>query len=248
MSELIDELKLNNQRIFDAGHSQGLTDVIERQEAFLTNKPQTYYDIFWNVFQQNGNRTDYTNIFAGVGWTAEIFKPAHDIKPITATAMFKDSTMEIDLAKHLKSLGISLDFSNCTRLGSCFQNSKVTKIGVIDASNVVGANASDIFTGSDKLVTIELLVLNSNAATGGSFGGCTALQNLTIGGAIGLNFSVKDCVNLTKNSISSIVEHLSDSATSRTVTFSQTAVDNAFTPEEWAALEATKPKWNIALV
>lgn len=235
---------------YDLGRVQG-------EEAGFNEGKFAEQKAFWDSYQQNGTRTDYSSCFSGAGWTIETFRPTHNINPTQATMMFKDSAMEIDLVEHLKALGIKLDFSNCTRLTNCFQNSNFTKIGIIDASNVAGSNANDIFTGSSKLVTIELLILSSNAATSGTFGGCTALQNLTVGGTIGINFSVKDCVNLSKDSIVSIIEHLSDTATSRTVTLSKTAVNNAFGididnestyTEEWNTLRSSKSKWTFNYV
>lgn len=41
------------------------------------------YDAFWDVFQKNGNRTDYAYAFAMASWTADNYKPKY---PITATA------------------------------------------------------------------------------------------------------------------------------------------------------------------
>lgn len=249
-----------NDKLSLDGMATGVSEVFgvgnSRAEERYEEGKVAEHNEFWNYYQQNGTRTDYTSSFSDAGWTAEIFKPVHNIKPTIATAMFKDSAMEIDLAKHLETLGISLNFSNCTNLANCFKNSKFTKIGTVDASNAIGTNANDIFTGSSNLVTIELLVLSSGSATGGSFGGCTALRNLTIGGTIGWNFSVKECIYLTKDSITSIVEHLLDGATSRTVTFSKTAVNNAFGidvddastyPEgsEYYNLRYSKSKWTF---
>ncbi|MBE6739702.1 MAG: hypothetical protein E7565_05230, partial [Ruminococcaceae bacterium] len=45
--------------VFEAGKSQGGGD--------------SYYDTFWDNYQQNGNRTNYENAFAGYGWNAETF-------------------------------------------------------------------------------------------------------------------------------------------------------------------------------
>ncbi len=39
-------------------------------------------DAFWDVFQQNGNRTSYIAVFAGQGWTDETYNPKY---PIVAT-------------------------------------------------------------------------------------------------------------------------------------------------------------------
>lgn len=63
---------------------------------------------------------------------------------------------------------------------------------------------------------------------------------------------------LSKNSILSLISCLSDEATDKTLTLSQTAVNTAFetsegaadgsTSEEWTALVESKPNWTISLV
>jgi hypothetical protein len=52
---------------------------------------------------------------------------------------------------------------------------------------------------------------------------------------------------LSKASITSIINCLSSTTSGLSITLSKTAVDNAFTAEEWAALENTKHNWTIAL-
>jgi hypothetical protein len=67
--------------------------------------------------------------------------------------------------------------------------------------------------------------------------------------------------SLSKESITSIINALSDSTSGFSVTFSKQAVDNAFgyviddyewfdgtNSAEWKALVATKPNWTINLV
>ena len=71
-------------------------------------------------------------------------------------------------------------------------------------------------------------------------------------------FDVQWSTELSKESIISIINALSDTTTALTVTLSKTAVNNAFetakgnadgsTSEEWAALIATKQNWTISLV
>lgn len=40
---------------------------------------QAEYDRFWDIFQENGNRTWYWGAFAGPGWTDETLKPKYTI-------------------------------------------------------------------------------------------------------------------------------------------------------------------------
>ena len=91
------------------------------------------------------------------------------------------------------------------------------------------------------------------------FTNCFQLQNLTIEGIIGQNgFNVQWSTKLSKASITSIINALSETTSGLTVTLSKTAVNNAFetsagaadgsTSEEWTTLEGTKTNWTISLV
>ena len=59
--------------------------------------------------------------------------------------------------------------------------------------------------------------------------------------------SFESCKKLTKASITSVINGLSDTVTGKTATFSQVAKEAAFAAEEWAELIGTKPNWTIAL-
>ena len=78
--------------------------------------------------------------------------------------------------------------------------------------------------------------------------GCIELRNITFSGTIGKDIDFQKSTKLTKASIESIINALSSTASGVTVTFSQIAVNNAFSTDEWNALIATKPNWTISLV
>lgn len=59
--------------------------------------------------------------------------------------------------------------------------------------------------------------------------------------------SFESCKKLSKSSITSVINGLSDTVTGKTATFSKTAKESAFAAEEWAELIGTKPNWTIAL-
>ena len=60
--------------------------------------------------------------------------------------------------------------------------------------------------------------------------------------------SFESCKKLSKSSITSVINALSDTEVGKTATFSQVAKESAFTAEEWATLIGTKPNWTISLV
>ncbi|MBE6965534.1 MAG: hypothetical protein E7441_05815 [Ruminococcaceae bacterium] len=64
-----------------------------------------------------------------------------------------------------------------------------------------------------------------------------------------INHSISfEWLTLSKESITSIVNALSDSATGQTITFKKSAKEAAFTDTEWTELIATKPNWTLALL
>jgi hypothetical protein len=90
------------------------------------------------------------------------------------------------------------------------------------------------------------------------FYNCTDLTNLTMTGTIKANgMDLHYSTKLSKASIISVINALSDTTNALKVQLSKTAVNNAFetssgvadgsTSEEWTTLIATKANWTIAL-
>ena len=129
-----------------------------------------------------------------------------------------------------------------------FSSSAVTDTVV--PITISGNNAS-VFYGA-SLVTVNKLILGSGITQMSDwFDQCTKLKNIEIEGDIPVSIKFAQSTKLTARSITSIVEHLSDTATGKSVTFSQTAVNNADWSEteyeSWDALVATRPNWTFAL-
>ncbi len=94
---------------------------------------------FWDIYQNNGSRTDYQAAFSGVGWNNQNIKPKYNIIPVIATQLFCLAKFEGDLVEALNKCNVSLSFKNCKYLNQAFQGTKVTRVGVIDtrAASVV---------------------------------------------------------------------------------------------------------------
>jgi hypothetical protein len=213
---------------------------------------KSWYDEFWDLHQENGTRKNYDCLFAS--WNHNTFYPKYDIKPTSAYMMFRTynavdfSNFEADIVKRLNECDVALDTSECTNFQYMCVNSFITHIGVIDTRS-----ASTLYQpfSCNRLHTIDKLILQGNGSQTfhDAFHGATALENIVIEGVIGNNgFDVKSSTKLSKASIESIIAALSTTTSGLTVTLSKTAVDNAFTTEEWAALKATRPNWEILLV
>jgi hypothetical protein len=203
---------------------------------------KSYYDMFWDAYQQNGNRRDYQyGAFGGIGWNDNTYKPKY---PVIATQPYNMFTgCKITEIK-------DVDFSGATNLNGVFYVcSSLLRVGVIDASLVT--YATNCFNYCSKLTTIEkLIVSNKFVFEDSTFKNCTALESIVFEGEIASNINFQWSTLLTTDSIKSIITHLSDNASGKALTLSKTAVDNAFTTEEWETyLTKNKPSgWTITLV
>ena len=127
-----------------------------------------------------------------------------------------------------------------------FANSGVTNTEV--AITISGSHAG-VFS-SAAVKTIPYLDVSGVTGTMADwFTSCSNLAHITFVGTISVNVNFKDCP-LTAKSLVSIVEHLSDTASGKTLTVKTSAVNNAdwSTTDyaSWDALIATKPNWSFS--
>lgn len=199
-------------------------------EGFADGK-QAEYDAFWDAFQNYGNPKNYGYVFAYDAFTDETYNPKYPINCTYAVAMSGQYV---------------------------FTYSKITntKVPVICGANRAMSSA---FANS-KIETIPKFVVLETNTFGNTFQKCEALKNITIEGVVANNISFADSSLLSRESIVSVIDHLSDTASGKTVTLSKTAVDKACAEAElsdlinstnsawWAWLIGTKPNWTISLV
>lgn len=113
---------------------------------------------------------------------------------------------------------------------------------------------SAVFYNATSLVTIRDLDMRGATGTGADWvTGCTKLANVKMVGTIPININFKDCP-LTAESLVSLVEALSPSASSKTLTVKSSAVSSADWSKtayaSWEDLVAKKKPsgWSISLV
>jgi hypothetical protein len=223
--------------------AEKLTTVAENMEKVYEAGRQAEYDAFWDTFQQNGKKTAYAVSF-GSGWTDEIFKPKYDIVPTDSYMMFRSTNIT-----DLRNLPVKLDFSKSINMQYMFQWANTKYIGVIDTRNA-SRQLHQMFAYS-RFISIDKLIIaedSSHSSLSDMFTEATQLMDLTIEGCIWVNFNIRWSTRLTRDSITSVVNALSGTTSGLTVTFSKTAVNTAFTTNEWDALVATKPNWSFSLV
>ena len=216
-------------------------------EAGKAEGAKSEYDRFWDVYQENGNMTYYAYAFAGVGWTQSVFKPKYNIGPVTPTSMFSSSRI-VDIRP--QTIGVDVDFSKCTSFYYLCSNSTIKYIGVVDCSSAQPASLSYIFSSAKELVSVEKVIMPEMDSAGfadKSFENAVKLEHIRIEGVIHRSTSLRWSPLLSKASMESMINALSDTAEGQTITFSQAAKQAVFTDAEWAALIGTKPNWTFSL-
>ena len=227
--------------------AEKLTQIAENEQAVFEAGKKSEYDTFWDVYQENGNMTYYAYAFAGVGWTQSVFKPKYNIEPVTPTSMFSSSRI-VDIRP--QTIGVDVDFSKCTSFYYLCSNSTIKYIGVVDCSSAQSASLSYIFSSAKELVSVEKVIMPEMDSAGfadKSFENAVKLEHIRIEGVIHRSTSLRWSPLLSKASMESMINALSDTAEGQTITFSQAAKNNAFTDSEWAALIGTKPNWTFSL-
>lgn len=234
---------------------KGMSEAVE--PVFEAGK-KSEYDAFWDEFQNYGNRRKYNNAFGGEFWNNITFNPKYNIivgsDTYDADNLF--STAKIDnMEKVFNDNKIILDTSNAVRLHGVFDGIQTIAIPIIDFKNCESSLKTFYNTTLLKLTVINI---KKSCTFDRTFNYNLKLKDLYITGEIGNSITFTGCYSLTKDSIQNIVNALSTSASGLTVTFTQTAVNNAFetssgeadgsTSAEWATLIATKSNWTISLV
>ena len=245
IAEKLTTIAENQPRVFDAGKQAGR---------------DAEWNDFWDEFQSKGTKGSYVQTFCGSVWTIKNFKPKYDLRPIASGyCMFNQCWSEslANLEEVLGNLGIKLDISKCTYLTSMFSKSYITHLPKLELLSTDAT--TNMFQDCKKLVSIREFVLKDTGTNefSNTFSGCTALTDIVVSGVIGNNISFKDSP-LSKVSTTSVVTHLSNSTSGKTLTLKATAVNTAFetstgandgsTSAEWQALIATKSNWTISLV
>ena len=229
----------------------------EELQAKYDEGVQAEYDRFWNAVQHNGTPCNYNNAFSGVVWNKDSFKPKYKITPSTHTQsareMFQYFNFGEMVVENMAELTYDMmDMSECTnnsQVHAMFQNATFKRIE-IDLSGVSGA-LNNLFQCNNGGRIYNIRAKINASAFNNCFSNATMLETLileegsTIGGS---GFNVQWSTNLSKDSITSIVNALSSATSGLAVILSKTAVDTAFTAAEWSALAGKKLNWTINLV
>jgi hypothetical protein len=250
-------VKLNE----DADKLIDLNNQLEQALYGTDTGGKSYYDAFWDMFN---SKTRQSYLFDQ--WDSNLFYPKYDLRPTDGTSYMSGMKNEFDLVERLKECGVILDMSQCTDVRWAFSQCAANKYPVIDttsAPNLIGT-----FYYSTVLESIEKLILKNDGSQ--TFGGawseafreCRNLKDIVFEGVIGQSIDFQWSPKLTRASIESIITHLSDTASGKTLTLSKTAVNEAFAirdedgypitwgelTDEWETLVSSKSNWTINLI
>lgn len=258
IAEKILQLKRDFDEVYEAGKAEG-GDTTAAYEQGVADGKQAEYDAFWDAYQNNGNRTDYSAAFSGIGWNSKTLIPKYDVVPKVAAQIFARDSFGGDLAEHFERIGVRLDFSQATTIVEPFYMTGVTRVGVLDTRSTSSLNSLFSYSGN-KLKTVDCLILKDDGSQtfgNNSFINCTGLTNITVQGKIGRTVNMQ-WAPLSKASLTSVINALSTTTSGLSITLSKTAVNNAFatsegaadgsTSSEWLNLIATRSNWTISLV
>lgn len=214
--------------------ASGVNDVYEAGK-------KSEYDAFWDSFQDYGKRTNYDSAFAQYGWKKNILKPKYQIKPINAQRMFYGSkTLEGDVEGV-----IDIDFSNCTDFYQTFQNSYMSRLGIIDLRKAT--SNTNVFLQCYNLVTIDKIIVSENLPFWLNFRSDTKLKNVVVEGTIAIDFGAPDSP-LSITSLKSIITHLKDySGTTSEFTYTVTFKTSAFAELEAEGFTEEDKEWLISV-
>lgn len=122
----------------------------------------------------------------------------------------------------------------------------INEVGIIDTRAASSINS--IFNCANRLITVEKLILKEDGSQtlNSAFTKATQLKNIVIEGVIGNSINVSPCP-LSKDSIISIINALSSTASGQIATFQTSAKEAAFTESEWETLTNTKSNWEFTL-
>jgi len=229
----------NEQKVYDAGHNSGYNEGYESGYSTGEQRGQiageeNEYNRFWDAYQDNGERTDWSYAFAGTGWKPDIFKPKHNIKVKRAVSMFEGNTNIVKLADYLGDTEI--DWSEAGTVQYMFRGcTKLSRINVCG-----GGYFAYAFYSLSALYAIEKWIL-TEVGTQNFTEAFTYANNLNyineIVGTIRVNVDFHYCP-LVHDSLMNIINALYDYSTdtsgkTHTLTIGSTNI-NKLTEEELA--------------
>ena len=224
IAEKLTTIAENEQKVYDAGYDDGYN---EAEKADYEAGVQAATEKFWDIVQNNGERTTYEQAFSY--WNCEYIRPKYKVVPNNQSknmniffgnpSLKKVEKQYFDLSQGLYDWNNNMNyrtFYNCPNLE------------VIEDIGMLAGKYNGTFAYCKKLHTIEILRVEERS-TFTSFIQCNALKNITIEGTIANNgFDIHWSTLLTKQSLTSIKDALSTTTSGLTITLPKEAINREF--------------------
>lgn len=202
---------------YEAGYEEGFIDGNEEGEALgFDQGAMVMYDLWWDAFQNNGERVHYDYAFYRLKDTSAFF-PKYDMTPTTIAKMFQyfgNEADPLDIAERFENAGIKFDTSAATAMTAAFYWTG----GIKRIPEISTVKADSLYTfchNCSNLETIDKIILKNDGSQSldVAFGNCPKLKNITFEGVIGYNtVSFSSSPLLTHDSLMSIINALKDNS------------------------------------
>lgn len=220
--------------------AEKLTQIAENEQKVYDAGKKAESERFWSAYT---NRYTWATcgVFYGGVWDFDSFYPACDIRPVgDASHLFYAWEGQMgknhsgSLKKRFEECGVVLDTSQATKLTRAFSYSYITEIPTVDCTNLGNSTTHVFAVTPGPYVDIEKLIVNEQLTYVDWFNS-SKVRNISFEGVIGQNIDFRHSKLLSKASIESIITHLSDTASGKTLTLSKKAVESAFASPAYIA-------------
>ena len=250
--------------VYEKGLADGKAEGGNTEEVYnqgVTDGRQAEREEFWDGFFKS---KFWYGRFSGGGWNVDTFKPIYPQEKITPSGASHQTSVErmfwkfgmeptyqmpiVDLAEFCS----HFDFSQVTNADDMFWDARAKNIN-IDLSSCTKLLSTFRGGNGGSLDNITLTVSELCTNFGNAFLAQTSLKNITFTDNSVIAASIKFAQSpLNKQSIISVINALSSTASGQTLTLKKTAVQSAFgtnydSSTEWTTLKNSKSNWTISL-
>lgn len=234
-------------------------ELTEKIDGVFEAGKNAEYDKFWDTFQKNGTRRDYSYAFRYDSWTDDTFSPKYDIdfgngRYDNSLAFYQSAIL--DIVACLEKNNVKIITSQAPTLDGTFQAMKSSTLPVIDMSSCTNATLAFYNTNLKKL---SITNLREDCKLDRTFNWNMNLEEFNITGIIGQNgLDISQSGKLSKASWMNIMAKLSPFTTGLSITGSLASVKKAFetsegandgdTSDAWLTLCGRRDNWTISLL
>lgn len=228
-----------------------------------------WYNLFWDTYQDYGNRRRYRSTFncdqadGTQFWTAQTLTPKYSFGKVTmSTFMFYHLHLQVNFMEYFKQyvpdFTFSLEESTDNNFAFCW--SFFTHLPVLDLRAAKANN--DMILGFAKCLQSVKLIVDKTVTPWMLLKECDALKEIEIEGELCANLDFGKSGQLSKASVIRVMKACSpdsNHSSNNTITFLKGRIDSLFDTsgsypgngsesDEWKALVNARPNWKVSLI